>query len=117
MKDAREFMMIFRFEPVADYQPTQEQMKLQQQQWGGFIGQLAINEKLVSTHQLGSEGLLLAADHSTTPGIHLSEGKIIGGNMIVRANNLEDATEMAKGCPILHMGGTVEIRSITPMNS
>ncbi|MEQ9301967.1 MAG: YciI family protein [Cyclobacteriaceae bacterium] len=117
MKEAKEFMMIFRFEPKADYQPTQEEINLQRKQWGGFIGQLALNEKLVSTHQLGSEGAQLAADHSITTGMCFSEGKAVGGNMIVRAKSLEEATEMAKGCPILHMGGTVEIRSITPMQA
>jgi len=35
--------------------------------------------------------------------------------MVVRANTLAEATEMAKDCPILKMGGTVEVRSINPM--
>jgi hypothetical protein len=30
---------------------------------------------------------------------------------------MEEATEMAKGCPILKMGGTVEVRDIIPMES
>ncbi|MEM8893947.1 MAG: YciI family protein [Bacteroidota bacterium] len=117
MKETQEFMMIFRYEPQADYQPTQEELAAQGQAWGSFIGQIAISEKLVSTHQLGSEGTLLHPDHNTSPGIYKAEGQVIGGNMIVRADSLEEATEMAKGCPILNAGGTVEIRSINPMRS
>jgi hypothetical protein len=39
----------------------------------------------------------------------------LGGNMVVRANSLDHAVEMAKGCPILQMGGTVEVRDVVPM--
>jgi hypothetical protein len=35
--------------------------------------------------------------------------------MVVKANTIDAAVEMAKNCPILLMGGTVEIRSIQPM--
>ena len=117
MKETKEFMMIFRYTPQADHQPTDEELEQQHQQWGGFIGQLAISEKLVSTHQLGAEGALIHPDLTSTPGMHFANGMIVGGNMIVRAKSLDDASEMAKACPILYIGGTVEIRSITPMES
>lgn len=115
MQDSKQFMMIFRFQPNAEYQPTEAEMNESQQQWGAFIGKLAIKEKLVSTHQLGFEGVKISADLSVAEGITVAEGNTIGGNMVVVANNLEEATEMAKDCPILKMGGTVEVRSITPM--
>jgi len=107
--------MIFRYEPNADYQPTQEEQNAQHQQWGSFIGNLAIKEKLVGTHQLGFSGKQLSADLSVSEGINIAEGKTLGGNMVVRANTLDEAVEMAKDCPILQMGGTVEVRDILPM--
>lgn len=108
-------MMIFRFQPNNEYQPTQEELNQQHQQWGTFIGNLAISEKLVSTHQLGFNGKQLKADLSVAEGINISEGQTLGGNMIVRANTVDEAIEMAKDCPILKMGGTVEVRDILPM--
>lgn len=110
-----EFMLIFRFEPNNDYQPTAAEMTEMHQSWGAFIGNIAIEEKLVSTHQLGFEGKQVAADHTVTEGIHVSDNLTLSGNMIVRANSIDEAVEMAKNCPILHMGGTVEVRSIQPM--
>lgn len=115
MTDSKNFMMIFRFEPNNEYQPTQEEQQEQQQQWGAFIGNLAIKEKLVDTHQLGFSGKQLSADLSVSEGINISEGKTLGGNMIVRAKTMDEAVEMAKGCPILSMGGTVEVRDILQM--
>lgn len=115
MKVEQNFMMVFRFSPNFEYEPTAEEQTQMQEHWGGFIGNIAIQEKLVSTHQLGFEGMQIATDLSISEGILISENKTLSGNMIVKANSLEEATNMAKDCPILKMGGTVEIRSIIPM--
>jgi hypothetical protein len=115
MTKTNEFMLLFRFDPSNDYQPTAAEMEASQQQWGAFIGGLAQQEKFVSTHQLGFEGNQVFADHSITEGIHVAAKQTMGGNMIIKADSLQEATELAKGCPILAMGGSVEVRSITPM--
>jgi len=116
MTNSKNFMMIFRFEPNPAYQPTQEDINNQQQQWGAFIGNLAVTEKLVSTNQLGFEGKQLSADLTVREGINVAEGQTLGGNMIVKAETIDEAIELAKACPILQMGGTVEVRDIMPMN-
>jgi hypothetical protein len=36
--------------------------------------------------------------------------------MVLKADSMEAATELAKNCPILMMGGNVEVREIIPMN-
>ena len=111
----KEFMLLFRFESSNDYQSSEEESEAQKNQWGAFIGNIALQEKLVSTHQLGFNGQQVASDQSTTNGIHQANGETLGGNMIVKAHSMEEAVEMAKGCPILLMGGTVEVRDIIPM--
>ena len=117
MSTLKNYMMIFRYSPNPEYQPTEADLSEQRQAWGAFIGNIAIQEKLDSTHQLGFDGVQIAADTSTQEGIHISEGYTMGGNMIVKAQSMEEAVTMAKGCPILHMGGTVEVRDIIPMES
>lgn len=115
MVQAQEFMLLFRFEPNNNYQPTETEMAESHQQWGAFIGGLAIQERLVSTHQLGFEGKRIFADSSVQEGINIAENQTLGGNLILKADSLDQAVELAKGCPILSMGGTVEVRNITPM--
>ena len=115
MVQKNEFMLVFRYEPNINYQPTEAELNEMHQQWGAFFGTLAIQEKLVSTHQLGFEGKQIFADQSVSEGIHISDKQTVGGNMIVKANTIDEAVEMAKNCPILLMGGTVEVRSIQPM--
>ena len=115
MVQKKEFMLLFRYEPSNDYQPTEAEMNEQHQQWGAFIGNIAIQEKLVSTHQLSFEGNQILPNKTVLQGFHLSEKLILAGNMIVTASGISEATEMAMGCPILSVGGIVEVREITPM--
>lgn len=115
METEQLFMMLFRYTPNPDYRPTPEEMEQMKQDWGSFIGNLAMKEKLDSTHQLGFEGKQILADSSTSDGMLISENSIVSGNMIVKANSLEEAVTMAKDSPILKMGGSVEVRNIIPM--
>ena len=115
MTQEKEFMLLFRFEP-SNTQPTPEQLQEMQKQWGEFIGNIAMQGKLVSTYQLGFDGTQIFADHTTKEGIQIAEDQTLSGNMVLKADSMEVATELAKKCPILLMGGTVEVRSIIPMN-
>ena len=115
MVQSKEFMFVFRYEPNNNYQPTEAEMNQMHQQWGAFIGNIAIQEKLVSTHQLGFEGMQIFADTSVHEGICVADKQTISGTMIVKAATIKEAVDMAKDCPILLMGGTVEVRSIQPM--
>ena len=115
MDDLKDFMFVFRFEPQTDYQPSPQEMNAQKQKWGIWIGGIASQAKLVSTHQLGSTGRQLHASGTTTDAVMIRDKMMVGGNMVVKAKTLDEATEMAKGCPILGTGGVVEVRD-TIMN-
>ncbi len=42
----------------------------------------------------------------------LDDANVLGGYFLVRASSLSQATELAKGCPMLQLGGTVEVRPL-----
>jgi hypothetical protein len=115
MKTSKEFMLMFRYEPSNDFQPTAAQLNEQQQLWGAFIGSIASQGKLVSTYQLGFSGKQISATKVVTEGMHIADKQTLGGNMVITAEGFDEAVEMAKGCPILLMGGSVEVRDIMPM--
>jgi hypothetical protein len=117
MEQLKDFMLLFRFEPSNNYQPTETELNEQHKQWGAYIGGIASQAKFVSTSQLGFSGKQIFSDLSTKDGITIADGQTLGGNMVVKAKNMDDAIEMAKGCPILKMGGSVEVRDIIPMES
>jgi hypothetical protein len=115
MSQEKEFMLLFRFEPTND-QPTPEQLQEMHKQWGEFIGGIAMQGKLVSTHQLGFTGIKIASDQSVSEGFTVAEGLMVAGNMVLKADSIEVATELAKKCPILLVGGNVEVRDIMSMD-
>ncbi len=41
-----------------------------------------------------------------------SPDQTMGGYFVVSAASLEEATDLAKGCPVLRSGGTVEVRPL-----
>lgn len=108
-------MLLFRYPANSTQAPSEEALSEMHRQWGAFIGNLALQEKLISTHQLGDQGCQLHADGTVESGMQMQAGIAIGGNMIVRASSLHEAADMAKHCPILLMGGSVEVRDIQPM--
>nr|WP_197718698.1 YciI family protein [Pedobacter schmidteae] len=110
----KEFMLLFRYEPINE-EPTQEQLNEMHQQWGNFIGNIAQQGKLVSTHQLGFDGRKIAPDTTTSEGFYIFDNQLVGGNMVVKAETIEEATALAKKCPVLFMGGMVEVRDTIPM--
>lgn len=108
-------MLLFRYPANSTEAPSEEALGEMHRKWGAFIGNLALQEKLLSTHQLGEHGCQLHANGSMEQGLQMQAGIAIGGNMIVRASSLHEAADMAKHCPILLMGGSVEVRDIQPM--
>ena len=112
----QEFMMIFRHTPNAEHQASPEQMQAGIQQWQDWIGGIAAQGKFVNTNQLGKEGKTLQAGNVITDGPYAEVKEIVGGYIIVKAGHLDEAIALAEGCPILQMGGHVEVRDIVKMN-
>jgi hypothetical protein len=108
----KEFMMIFRMASMGDYNPTPEQLQESIKQWQDWIGGIAAQGKFVSTNQLGFTGKTLKPNHVITDGPYAEVKEIVGGYIIVKATDIDDAIKLAHGCPILFMGGHVEVRDI-----
>jgi len=41
---------------------------------------------------------------------------VVGGYTLIEAKDLAQAVELSKGCPILEVGGSVEVRPIRILN-
>jgi len=105
-------MMLFRHVPNHDYQPTQAEMEETIRKWQDWIGGIAAQGKFVATHQLSYEGKSLDAKGVVSDGPYVELKEVIGGYIIVKSEDLDAAIEIAKDCPILEIGGNVEVRNI-----
>jgi hypothetical protein len=111
-----EFMMIFRHTPVGEMELSPEQLQASIKQWQDWIGGIAAQGKFVSTNQLGFEGKTLKPDHVITDGPYAEVKEMVGGYVIVKADSIDEAIKLAEGCPILYIGGHVEVRDIMKLN-
>jgi len=108
----KEFMMIFRNENNSGFKGSPEQMKENVKQWQGWIGNIVAQGKFVSTNRLGSQEKVLKSKGVLKDGPYMEVKKIISGYIIIQSNSIDEASKLANGCPILNVGGSVEIRDI-----
>lgn len=113
-----EFLLVFRRSAVNEEPPASpEQLQAMMKPWQDWIGSIAAQNKLVSSgNRLSSEGRIVKGDNVVTNGPYVEMKEAIGGYIIVRAGSIDEAVELSKDCPILKMGGNVEVRSIIPMD-
>jgi hypothetical protein len=96
-----------------------ETMQATRQKWTHWMQLLAQNGSLVGGEPLNRDGKQLSGAHKTvTDGPYTEAKEMVGGYLIVNANDITHATEIAKGCPIFdeYTDGKVEVRQIQQMN-
>ena len=109
----KEFMFIFR-QPSYDYSKTSPaDMQNLYKKWQDWVGNITAQGRLVQTGiRLAEEGKVLRAGGVVTDGPFVEIKERLGSFMVVKAENLEEATTLAHGCPALDAGGSVEIRPV-----
>ena len=81
-----------------------------------WIAGIAAQEKLVDRgNRLVNSGKILKGNGSVSDGPYTEIKELIGGYSVVKTDTLDEAAEIAKGCPILETGGNVEVREINMM--
>lgn len=111
MKELKDFMLIFKMDINPSYQPSPKELTTMKNAWGNYIGNIAQNARLVSSHQLGYEGTIIINNNETKIDFEAQKKESISGNLVVKASDLNEATNIAKACPILQAGGSVEVRN------
>lgn len=116
----KEFMYIFRGS-IANEQAfarlSAEEMQKEMQKWNAWMGKLANSGKLIGGQPLAPEGKVLKGTAKKVTDGPFTEGKdIVGGYLLIKATDFNEAVELSKGCPSLEgENGTVEVREIIPM--
>src|SRR4249919_2127494 len=104
----KEFLLVFRMDIAQQTQVSPEQMQARMKLWQDWMGGIAAQNKLVSSgNRLAPTEGKVVKQNVVTNGPYVEIKEAIGGYSIVRAESLEEAAEIAKGCTILMGGGTV----------
>lgn len=109
----KEFMLLFRRPGFDPNSVSPADMQVLAKKWNDWIAGVTGQGKVVSSPiRLTQEGKVLKAGGVITDGPFVEIRELLGGFMVVKAENLEDATTLAHGCPAIELGGSVEIRPV-----
>jgi hypothetical protein len=106
-----EFTFLFRGRKNFD-SPDEAQKNMEQ--WMAWFKELGAAGHLKDPgHPLEARGKVVRGSQKlVTDGPYAEAKDVVGGYIIVQARDLAHAAELSKGCPILGVGGSVEIRPI-----
>lgn len=109
----RQFMLIVRY-PKNRPSPDAAMIESNGRHWGEFISHLAAKGCLVSALRPEDGGTTLSGKEMTYhAGPYSADSTVVSSFFLIRAANLDEATAIAKQCPIFELGGSVEIRAVT----
>jgi hypothetical protein len=107
------FLFVYRNNPEAYTRMSPDAMQQQMQKWQAWIGEGMKKGWMVNPGDaLKREGRVVNAKQVVTDGPFAESKEVVGGFSIVQASNIDAAAELAKGCPVLTVGGQVEVRQL-----
>lgn len=109
-----EYIVLMRLDLLTkEKQPTPEQLKGYMQQYHAWVDGIVAKGQFVGGTGLSPEGKVLKAQGLITDGPFAEIKESIAGFIVIRAGSLDEAVEIARGCPILNgEGNSVEVRKI-----
>jgi hypothetical protein len=106
------FMYLFRSNPAAYQSMSPEQMQQNMKKWMDWRDSL---EKSGHLNQLGERldgtgKVVRGKTKAVIDGPFVEVKDFVQGYMFINARDIDQAVELAQGCPILNIDGTVEVR-------
>jgi hypothetical protein len=110
-----EFVFLYRG-GARDRSP--EQMQQVMQKWMAWMKDLGAKGHLKDRGQpLERAGKLVQGKHKTVTDGPFAEAKdVVGGYTLIEAEDLSEAVELSKGCPIFEVEGAVEVRPVMKLS-
>ncbi|HKD54278.1 MAG TPA: YciI family protein [Steroidobacteraceae bacterium] len=95
-----------------------EQAQKSMEQWLAWFKTLGAQGHLKDPgHPLEPSGKVVRGNQKqVTDGPYAEAKDVVGGFTLIEARDLAEASELAKGCPILAVGGSVEVRPLQKLS-
>ncbi|WP_118975244.1 YciI family protein [Taibaiella koreensis] len=110
----QDFLLLFRREGGKP-QGSPEEMQAMTQKWMDWIGSIAARGQLADRGNRLAETGRVVKPGLVTDGPYSEIKEVLGGYTMIKAASYEEAVTIAGGCPILQVGGSVEVRSVDPV--
>jgi hypothetical protein len=113
----KDFLLVFRADYKLMPKGSPEEMQALMKRWMDWFGSIAAQNKLTDrgNRLVPTSGKVVKPNNLVTDGPFVEIKESIGGYTIVKANTLDEAADLAKSCPIVSEGGSVEVREVMVM--
>lgn len=109
----KEFALIFRLKDVADFTPSPEQMQERMNWLAGIASQQKLVDKGNTLLPAAGSAKTVKPDKVVTDGPYTEIKEFISGYIVIRAEDIDEAVEIAKDNPIFEqVGGNIEVREV-----
>ncbi|HEV3255513.1 MAG TPA: YciI family protein [Gemmataceae bacterium] len=107
------FLFVYRHSGDPHGKMSPEEMQQHMQKWHTWIAEgMQKGWMLDPGDGLKKDGRVVNARKVVTDGPFVESKEIVGGYSIIKAESLDGAAELARACPCLLTGGTVEVRPL-----
>lgn len=108
----KNFLAIFREPDGRTIAHSDEFMKSHQENWKNWLALWGQKGHLNGGSGLTLDGRIIQSDGSFTEGVHKTGTEIVGGYLLLKAEDFDEASEILKTCPIFEFGGYIELREL-----
>ncbi|MET7258024.1 YciI family protein [Dyadobacter fermentans] len=90
---------------------TEAEIAAHRENWSKWFAEWGAKGKLAGGSGLTLNGRIIK-DGQTNEGIHYAGTEIVGGFLLLKAEDLDEATAIAASCPIYEFDGYAEVREM-----
>jgi hypothetical protein len=106
------FLFVYRGTPEGSRKMSPEEMQQVMHKWSTWIGEAMKKGWMVDPGDALTDEGRVVRTKVVSDGPFVEAKEIVGGYSIVEASSIDAASELAKGCPGLLYGGSVEVRAL-----
>lgn len=106
----KQFLVIFREPDGRKDEHAADEVQQHRQKVSGWIQQQRQNNTLLGGTALTLAGSVIRDGNINDGPYTKGDDEIVGGYLVIQADDLSTATHIITGCPILDFGGFAEVR-------
>jgi hypothetical protein len=111
----KDYLLLFRGGDARMAESSEEGKNAHMAAWGEYMGGLQGSGNLAGGLPLSGEGTMLTNNGTSDSLAKTEAGEVVGGYLLIKANDMAHAVELSKPCPVFEYDGNVEIREALQM--
>ena len=110
-----EFLFLFKGGIPDNPDIAPDAARAQMEKWNKWTQELISQGRYIGGDRLHDERKTVMSKMMVTDGPYAEGKEIVGGYMMIKADNMAEAVEISRNCPIFDFNGVVEVREILRM--